>query len=128
MVAWLAVDRKACLTPNVCSAPEGSTVQRVNQATLTVGELCTLIRSVLEQTMPDDVWVEGEISGISRARNSHVYFDLIEPGELPGAAPVASMAVVLFRDTRDRVNRLLTRHGDPIRMSDGVSVRITGSG
>ena len=104
----------------------GCTVHKVNQTTLTVGELCTLIRGVLEQTMPDDVWVEGEISGISRARNGHVYFDLIEPGEHPGAAPVASMAVVLFRDTRDRVNRLLKRHGDPIRMSDGVSVRIQG--
>ena len=98
----------------------------MNQTTLTVGELCTLIRGVLEQTMPDDVWVEGEISGISRARNGHVYFDLIEPGERPGSAPVASIGVVLFRDTRDRVNRLLKRHGDPIRMSDGVAVRIQG--
>ena len=104
----------------------GSTVGGVNQGTLTVAELCSLIRAVIEQTMPDDVWVEGEISGIHRARNGHVYFDLVEPGEGPGAAPVATMPVVLFRETRDRVNRLLKRHGDPIRMSDGVCVRIQG--
>ncbi len=98
----------------------------MNQSTLTVGELCTLIRVVIEETMPDDVWVEGEISGLHRARNGHVYFDLIEPGEAPGASAAATVPVVLFRDTRDRVNRLLKRHGDPIRMSDGVSVRIQG--
>ena len=104
----------------------GSTVGGVNQGTLTVAELCSLIRAVIEQTMPDDVWVEGEISGIHRARNGHVYFDLVEPGEGSGATPVATMPVVLFRESRDRVNRLLKRHGDPIRMSDGVCVRIQG--
>lgn len=34
--------------------------------------------------------------------------------------------VVLFRENRDRVNRLLKRHGDPIRMNDGVRIRIQG--
>ena len=94
--------------------------------TVTVAELCGLIRGVIEHTMPDDFWVTGEISGLNRARSNHVYFDLIEPGEGPGAAPSASLPVVLFRETRERVNRLLKRHGDPIRMSDGVSVRIQG--
>lgn len=98
----------------------------MNQETLTVAELCGLIRGVIEHTMPDDFWVTGEISGLNRARSNHVYFDLIEPGEGPGAVPLASLPVVLFRETRERVNRLLKRHGDPIRMSDGVSVRIQG--
>ncbi len=91
-----------------------------------MAELCGLIRGVIEHTMPDDFWVTGEISGLNRARSNHVYFDLIEPGEAPGAVPLASLPVVLFRETRERVNRLLKRHGDPIRMSDGVSVRIQG--
>lgn len=98
----------------------------MKQETLTVAELCSLIRGVIEHTMPDDFWVTGEISGLNRARSNHVYFDLIEPGEGPGAVPSASLPVVLFRETRERVNRLLKRHGDPIRMSDGVSVRIQG--
>ena len=98
----------------------------MNQETLSVAELCAVIRAVIEQTMGDDVWVEGEISGIHRSRTGHVYFDLVEPGEGPGVAPVATIPVVLFRESRDRVNRLLRRHGDPIRMSDGVCVRIQG--
>lgn len=98
----------------------------MRQETLTVAELCGVIRGVIEHTMPDDFWVTGEISGLNRARSNHVYFDLIEPGEGPGAAPLASLPVVLFREARERVNRLLKRHGDPIRMSDGVSVRIQG--
>ncbi len=77
--------------------------------------------------MPYGVWVEGEIQGISRSRSGHVYFDLIESAETSGAPPVASMPVVLFRDARERVNRLLKRHGDPIRMTDGVKIRIQGT-
>jgi exodeoxyribonuclease VII large subunit len=94
--------------------------------TLTVSELGTVVRAALEAAMPYGVWVEGEISGINRSRNGHVYFDLTEPSDTPGGAPVATVPVVLFRDNRDRVNRLLKRHGDPIRMSDGVRIRIQG--
>jgi exodeoxyribonuclease VII large subunit len=99
----------------------------VNDQTLTVSELGTIVRAALEAAMPYGVWVEGEISGIRRSRNGHVYFDLIEPDEVAGAAPLATVPVVLFRDNRDRVNRLLKRHGDPIRMSDGVRIRIQGT-
>ena len=99
----------------------------MDDQTLSVSELGAVVRAALEQAMPYGVWVEGEIRGISRSRNGHVYFDLIEPNEDIGAAPVATVSVVLFRDNRDRVNRLLRRHGDPIRMTDGVRVRIQGT-
>ena len=98
----------------------------MDDRTLTVSELGTVIRAALEQAMPYGVWVEGEISGINRSRNGHVYFDLVERSDEPGAAPVATVPVALFRESRDRVNRLLKRHGDPIRMSDGVQIRIQG--
>ena len=98
----------------------------MSDQTLTVSELGIVVRAALEQAMPYGVWVEGEIQGISRSRNGHVYFDLTEPAEVAGAAPVATVPVVLFRDARERVNRLLKRHGDPIRMTDGVKIRIQG--
>ncbi len=98
----------------------------MDDTTLTVSELGALVRTALEQAMPYGVWVEGEISGITRSRSGHVYFDLIEPADTPGEAPLATVPVVLFRENRDRVNRLLKRHGDPIRMSDGVRIRIQG--
>jgi len=98
----------------------------VKERTFTVSELGELVKAALSQATPYGVWVEGEISGISRSRNGHVYFDLIEPTEISGARPVATIPVVLWRDTRERVNQLLKRHGDPIRMTDGVQVRIQG--
>jgi len=99
----------------------------VNEHTLTVSELGELVKAALSQVTPYGVWVEGEISGINRSRNGHVYFDLIEPAEVSGGRPVASIPVVLWRDARERVNQLLKRHGDPIRMDQGVQVRIQGS-
>lgn len=98
----------------------------MSDQTLTVSELGVVIRAALEQAMPYGVWVEGEIQDISRSRNGHVYFELIEASETPGAPPIATVPVVLFREARDRVNRLLKRHGDPIRMSDGVRIRVQG--
>jgi len=98
----------------------------MTEQTLTVSELGVVIRGALEQTMPYGVWVEGEIRDITRSRNGHVYFELVEVSEPPGERIVATIPVVLFRDARDRVNRLLKRHGDPIRMTDGVQVRIQG--
>ncbi len=98
----------------------------VDDQTLTVSELGTVVRAALEQAMPYGVWVEGEIRDISRSRNGHVYFDLVEAADQSGAPPIATVPVVLFRENRDRVNRLLKRHGDPIRMTDGVRIRIQG--
>lgn len=91
-----------------------------------MSQLGELVRAALSQATPYGVWVEGEISGISRSRNGHVYFDLTEPAETSGARPVATIPVTLFREARDRVNRLLKRHGDAVRMTDGVQVRIQG--
>ncbi len=96
--------------------------------TLTVGELAQVLRWRLDEAFPSGVWVAGEIDSITRARSGHVYFDLVERSERaePGAPPVASLNVVLFRDDKDRVNATIKRHGNTIRMDDGVSVRIQG--
>lgn len=107
--------------------PRSATVERVPDQTLSVSELGTLIRFALDQLVPDNVWVEGELRSKRSARNGHVYFDLIEPGDTPGGAPKALINVVLWRDARDRVNRLLTRHGQSISMDDGVRIRIQGA-
>ena len=96
--------------------------------TLTVGELAQVLRWTLDEAFGSGVWVAGEIESITRARSGHVYFDLVERAERaePGAPPVASLNVVLFRDDKDRVNATIKRHGNAIRMEDGVSVRIQG--
>ena len=96
--------------------------------TLTVGELAQVLRWTLDEAFPSGVWVAGEIDSISRARSGHVYFDLVERPEHaePGAPPVASVSVVLFRDDKERVNTTIRRHGNAIRMADGLRVRIQG--
>ena len=96
--------------------------------TLSVGELAQVLRWTLDEAFPYGVWVAGEIDSINRARSGHVYFDLVERPEQtePGAPPMASVNVVLFRDDKDRVNQVIKRHGNAIRMADGVSVRIQG--
>ena len=96
--------------------------------TLTVGELAQVLRWTLESAFPSGVWVAGEIDSLSRARSGHVYFDLVERSEhaQPGAPPVASLSVVLFQGDKERVNRTIRRHGNAMRMADGLSVRIQG--
>ena len=96
--------------------------------TLTVGELAQVLRWTLDSAFPSGVWVAGEIDSLSRARSGHVYFDLVERSEhaQPGAPPVASLSVVLFQGDKERVNRTIRRHGNTMRMADGLSVRIQG--
>ena len=96
----------------------------MSEYTFTVSELANVIRDTLNEVLPDGVWVQGEIQGIKRSRNGHVYFDLIEAAESAGQTPDAKLRVVLFRGYREKVNQLLQEHGDPIRMTDGVRVRI----
>ncbi len=96
--------------------------------TLTVGELAQVLRWTLDEAFGAGVWVTGEIDSITRARSGHVYFDLVERSEdaEPGAPPVASVNVVLFRGDKERVNDTIRRHGNAIRMADGLRVRICG--
>ncbi|MEK7395914.1 MAG: exodeoxyribonuclease VII large subunit [Candidatus Poribacteria bacterium] len=41
-----------------------------------VGELTRMIKSILEESPLSDVWVEGEVSGLSRPFSGHLYFKL----------------------------------------------------
>ena len=93
--------------------------------TLTVGELAQCLRQTLDLTFPTGVWVTGEIDNLNRARSGHAYFNLVErPADEPGAAPAAVVSVVLFSDDRQRVNNMIKRYGNAMRMADGVQVRI----
>ena len=96
--------------------------------TLTVGELAQVLRWTLDEAFGSGVWVSGEIDSITRPRSGHVYFDLVERPQRaePGAPPIASVSVVLFRDDKERVNATIKGHGNTIRMANGVKVRVQG--
>ncbi len=87
-----------------------------------VAEFNRVLAEAISELFPDDLWVEGEISNLTRSRAGHVYFDLVEPSE-PGVAATAKISVVLFNQTKQIVNNQLKRHNVG-RLSDGMAVRI----
>lgn len=95
--------------------------------TFTVAELADRIKQVLGDAFGDELWVEGEIRNLSRARSGHMYFDLVEPDPDNGGGkqPEASVSVALFRFNRERVEDTLRRHGG-MAMEDGMKIRIQG--
>ena len=100
------------------------TVDAVTE-TYSVGELCKAVRTVVEDTFPDEVWVTGAISDLKRPQNGHVYFNLVDADDGLGTSPDALIPVALFAKSKSRVNAILRRTGN-IRMRDGVEIRIRG--
>jgi exodeoxyribonuclease VII large subunit len=93
--------------------------------TFTVGELCTALSTAVATAFPDEVWVKGSISSLTRSANGHVYFDLVDPADDLGSAAPGLLPVALFASDRNRVNAILKKAAT-IRMSDGVEIRIRG--
>ncbi len=106
-----------------------------------VAELNDEIADVLRLTYQNQVWVHGTIASISRSRNGHVYFQLVDAGDSVDAsdstggelfpappartqAPAAVIPVVLFDAARQTVNQALKRAGGAVRMTDGTRIRI----
>lgn len=97
--------------------------------TFSVPELCEAIRIALAVTLPEQVWVRGEIRDLKRPKTGHVYFELVEPvdaGQV-GRAADAKLSVALFANHKFSVNGMLRRAGGGVRMTDGVEVRIRGT-
>ncbi|MBS1837693.1 MAG: exodeoxyribonuclease VII large subunit, partial [Actinobacteria bacterium] len=95
--------------------------------TWTPGELHEAINGLLEHVFGAVVWVEGEVQDLSRSKAGHVYFRLVDTavdGDRQDNLP--ALAVTLFDSRRRDVNRFLTSQGEPLRMSDGVRIRIGG--
>ena len=99
--------------------------ERVGPRTFSVAELGQALHDALAQAFPGEVWVRGEIRDLRRPPSNHVYFDLVDPGELGRAVP-AKLSVALFDSNRQVVNRILRRSGGAIKMTDGVEVRLRG--
>lgn len=89
----------------------------------TVSRLLSAARRAIDTELGGPVWVEGEISGFKKGRNNHTYFDLVESDE--DGRVIAKLAVALWSGNRARVNARFKDSG-PIRMDDGVRVRILG--
>ncbi len=94
--------------------------------TWSIDQLYDWINAVIETTLGGDIWVEGEITNLTRSPKGHVYFQLQQIDPDPGR-PRSSLAVTLFEWNRRNVNHQIQRFGTSMRMSDGVCIRIRGS-
>ena len=113
--------------PDACD-PEPDPPSRpdaVGDDTLTVSGFCALVEGAVERAFPDEVWIQGAISGLTRSGNGHVYFDLVDPAAEMGRSTAAVLPVALFASTRHLVNRILRKSGG-VRMHDGIEIRIRG--
>jgi len=79
---------------------------------LQVHELSAALRDLLERNFPD-VWVEGEISGLSQPSSGHLYFSLKDAK--------ARLKIVLFRAHR-RFLRVLPKEGEAVLIRAHLSL------
>jgi exodeoxyribonuclease VII large subunit len=80
----------------------------------TVTALTALIRRTLErEPRVQDVWVEGEVSNLSRPASGHMYFTLKDEG--------AQLRVVMWRSDVVRM-RTLPQHGEKVQAHGKISV------
>jgi exodeoxyribonuclease VII large subunit len=84
---------------------------------LTVTEINRLARQTLEnEPFLQDVWVGGEISGLSRPASGHLYFTLKDSS--------AAIRCVMWRDTAARVS--LPQEGDAVEAHGHISLYEAG--
>lgn len=94
--------------------------------TYSISQLLGKIQSALDASIPEEVWVTGEIT--SWREPSHMaYFTLAEPNS-QGQGFKATLPVVIFPRERYRIEAILRRSsGGILSLENGVNVRIKGS-
>ena len=63
--------------------------------TLTLYQLNSLVRELVESSFTDSYWVTAELSEVRVAGRGHCYLELVEQGER-GAAPKAKARAVIY--------------------------------
>jgi exodeoxyribonuclease VII large subunit len=110
------------------SGPAGAALGglRVPDDTYSISQLNEEARQALRQKFSDDLWLVGEVQGYERNRPSgHAYFELVERFA-PNEDPVARIRAVMFAEDRRKVEEILANAPEPIRLRDGLAVRLSG--
>ncbi|MCB9437934.1 MAG: exodeoxyribonuclease VII large subunit [Anaerolineales bacterium] len=85
-----------------------------NEGPFTVSALTTHIRQKLERDpMLQDIWVEGEVSNLTRAPSGHIYFTLKDAN--------AQLKAVIWKSSADRL-RFVPRQGDLVLANGRIAV------
>ncbi|MCA9561966.1 MAG: exodeoxyribonuclease VII large subunit [Myxococcales bacterium] len=103
-------------------APAGS----ANDDTLSISQLNTKIRIALAQEVGGAVWVKGELSSFDKgADRAHWYFDLVEK-DSNSERITARISATVFNRERTAISAKLNALPEPIRLTDGLEVRMRG--
>ena len=93
-------------------------------STWTVDELCKSISVGLQNVFPEEIWLRGQIVGLTRSQAGHLYFDLIEP-EATSRKANSKMSIVAFKGQLNSIESVLKKLGN-LTLEDGIEVRIRG--
>lgn len=93
------------------------------EETCTVTQLTARIHKAVLGAFPAEVWVRGEVEGLRPpTAGGHVYLTLREKAR---GRDTASLGVVLLRQSRLRIDRVLAAHPG-FHLADGIEVRVRG--
>jgi len=90
---------------------------------LSVSQLNSIAREAINLVLPEDIWVEGEISGFRyHAKSGHCYFDLVEKGG--SEQYVAKVPCAFFKGSLLNCRAKLAREGLKFELNEGLSLRL----
>lgn len=93
---------------------------------LSVSELNTLIKDVVDAGFPRTLWVCGEINGLDRYKNStHLFFDIVEK-DPAGKSVKAKIGVAIWAGVRPRIEAVLKKAENAFELKDGIEVKLSG--
>src|SRR4051812_12225582 len=90
---------------------------------LSVSELNTLIKDVVNMGFPNAVWVCGEIQGFDRNKDKkHVFFDLCEKDAVSQDI-VARIGLVIFSGKKIFIEEVLQQTPNAFELKDDIEVK-----
>lgn len=88
------------------------------ERTYSVSEFGRLMNDLLEEAFPQQVWVRGEVKGLSD-KGQHAYFDIVDDTGVD-----AVLNVKFFANARQRLRPVMVKAG--LALANGLKVRIAG--
>ncbi len=89
----------------------------------TISELNAMLRDVVTSGFPRAVWVCGEVQGYDRNKGrAHAFFELVEKST-DAVEVKARMGLVIWANTRPRIDAVLTRAENAFALKDDIEVK-----
>ena len=87
-------------------------------------QLGNFLKDGLNNLVPQDFWIEGQISNFRIVpKSGHAYFDLIDPVSEQGSQPMGKFSVALWSSQRLKINKTL-QHKSELILANDINVKI----